>query len=86
MEAEKRPAAGNREASQSPSGVARLLRQAVAQAKAEKQARGVMHQVIEINAIKTGSPAPSGHLSVDVVEPEGEMSQEDPQDKPKSIS
>ncbi len=40
-----------------------------------------MHQIIEINTVKPGGTAPTGHLAVDVIEPEGEMQDENAADE-----
>ena len=86
LEAEERPARPDREPGRRPERVARPRGQPVAQAEAQRHRQGVMHQIVEIDAVEPARPAPSGDLAVDVVEPEAQVGQQDPEDEAEPVT
>ena len=77
VQAQKRPSDRDGEAGDRPPRLAGTGGQAVAECETQRQVGGVVHQVIEINAVQADRSPPAGDLAVDVVEPEAQVGQQD---------
>ena len=86
VQAQQRPADRDREAGDRPEHLAGTDRQAVSQSEAQHQVGGMVHQVIEIDAVQADRSSPAGDLAVDMVEPETEVGQHDAHDEQRAIA
>ena len=54
--------------------------------EAQREVGGMVHQVVEVDAVQADRSAPAGDLAVDVVEPEAQVGQHDADDEQGAIA